>query len=167
VIVLAQNLHASPFVIGLIFALGGVGAIIGALSATFIQRRFSFPQVIIGATWISAILLPFYAIAPNVVVLGLLLGMSFLTGPIYNVVQMSYRMAIIPDELQGRVNSIFRLIAFGGQPLGLALTGILIQRIGVVSTVLLCAVVMAVFAVAATLNTHVRHARPLVEMPSD
>ena len=32
---------------------------------------------------------------------------------IYNVVQLSYRIALIPDGLQGRVNSSFRLFAFG------------------------------------------------------
>ena len=167
VIVLAQNQHASPFIIGLIFAVGGVGAILGALVATSIQKRFSFAQVIIGTTWLTAILVPFFAIAPNVVVLGLLLALSYLTGPIYNVVQMSYRMAIIPDELQGRVNSMFRLIAFGGQPLGLALTGILIQRTGVVVTILVCSIGMAGFAIAATVNTYVRRARPLSEVQSD
>jgi hypothetical protein len=109
---------------------------------------------------------PFFAIAPNIIVLGLLLAVSFLVGPIYNVVQLSYRMAIIPDELQGRVNSMFRLIAFGGQPLGLALTGILIQRLGVIVTILICAVGMAIFAVAATVNTHVRTVRPLSEIQS-
>lgn len=167
VIVLAQNQHASPFIIGLIFAIGGVGAILGAIIAPSIQRRFSFAQVIISTTWLSALLLPFFAIAPNVVVLGLLLAVSFCTGPIYNVVQMSYRMAIIPDELQGRVNSIFRLIAFGGQPLGLALTGILIQRTGVVTTILICAIGMVGFAIAATVNAHVRRARPLSEVQID
>jgi len=167
VIVLAQNQHASSFIIGLIFAIGGVGGILGAIVAPSIQRRFSFAQVIIGATWLSALMVPFFAIAPNVVVLGLLLAVSFFTGPIYNVVQMSYRMAIIPDELQGRVNSMFRLIAFGGQPLGLALTGVLIQRFGVVVTVLVCALGMIGFAIAATVNAHVRGARPLTEVQSD
>ena len=167
VIVLAQNQHASSFVIGLIFAIGGVGAILGAIVATPIQRRFSFAQVIIGTTWLSALLVPFFAIAPNVVVLGLLLAVSFSTGPIYNVVQMSYRMAIIPDELQGRVNSMFRLIAFGGQPLGLALTGILIQRFGVVVTILVCAIGMVGFAIAATVNTHIRGARPIAEVQDE
>lgn len=164
VIVLAQSQHASSFIIGLIFAIGGVGAILGALVATFIQRRFSFAQVIIGTTWFSALLVPLYVLAPDAVVLGLLVALTFLTGPIYNVVQMSYRMAIIPDELQGRVNSMFRLIAFGGQPLGLALTGILIQRTGVVVTILICAIGMVGFAIAATVNTHVRGARPLSEL---
>ena len=164
VIVLAQNMHASSLIIGLIFAIGGVGAIVGSIIATFFQRRFSFAQVIIGTTWFSALLVPFFAIAPNIVVIGLLLALSYLTGPIYNVVQFSYRMAIIPDELQGRVNSMFRLLAFGGQPLGLALTGILIQRTGVVVTILICAIGMALFALAATVNPHVRSARPLAEV---
>ncbi len=167
VIVLAQNQHASSFVIGLIFAIGGAGGILGAIVAPSIQRRLSFAQVIIGTTWLSALSIPFFAIAPNVVVLGLLLAVSFFMGPIYNVVQMSYRMAIIPDELQGRVNSMFRLIAFGGQPLGLALTGILIQRFGVVVTILACSIGMAGFALAATVNTHVRGARSIAEVQDE
>ncbi len=161
VIVLAQHQHASSFAIGLILAVGGVGGILGAIVATSIQKRFSFGQVIIGSTWFSAFILPLFVVAPSTIVLGILTAAIFITGPIYNVVQMSYRMALIPDELQGRVNSVFRLVAFGGQPLGLALTGVLIQTIGVVATALACAVVMAVFAVATTLNAHVRHARPL------
>ncbi len=166
IIVIAQEQHASSFTIGLIFAAGGIGGILGALVATTIQRKFSFAQVIIGSTCLSAILLPFFAIAPNIIILGLLLAITFLTGPIYNVVQMSYRMAIIPDELQGRVNSMFRLIAFGGQPLGLALTGILIQRVGVVITIIVCSIGMAIFAIATILNRYVRKAPPLSEVQS-
>src|SRR5437899_48048 len=164
VIVLAQHQHASSFTIGLVFAIGSVGGIVGALVATSIQRRFSFAQVIIGSTWLTTIIVPFFAIAPNIIVLGLLTAVLFFSGPIYNVVQMSYRMALIPDELQGRVNSVFRLIAFGGQPLGLALTGIFIQYSGIVMTILACSVGMAVFAVAATMNIHIRTARPLSEI---
>jgi hypothetical protein len=78
---------------------------------------------------------------------------------LYNVVQFSYRLALIPDALQGRVNSVFRLIAFGGQPLGLALTGILIQNVGVISTIWLCTAGMGIFALATIANRHVRNAR--------
>ena len=164
IIVLAQQQHASSFTIGLIFSVGGIGAVIGAVAATSIQKRFSFGQVIIGTTWFSALILPLYAIAPNPLVLGILSAASFFGGPVYNVVQFSYRSAIIPDELQGRVNSVFRLIAFGGQPLGLALTGVLIQKIGVIQTVFICAFGMVAFALAATLNRHVRDAQPLKEV---
>ena len=164
IIVLAQQQHASSFTIGLIFSIGGIGAVIGAVAATSIQKRFRFSQVIIGTNWFSALILPLYVIAPNPLVLGILSAASFFVVPIYNVVQFSYRSAIIPDELQGRVNSVFRLIAFGGQPLGLALTGVLIQKIGVIQTVFICAFGMATLALAATLNRHVRNAQPLNEV---
>ena len=164
IIVLAQQQHASSFTIGLIFAFGGIGGIIGALIAPWLQKRLSFAQAIIGTCWIFALFMPLYAIAPNPLVLGIIAAGTFVSGPVYNVVQFSYRSAIIPDELQGRVNSVFRLIAFGGQPVGLALTGLLIQNIGVIPTVLVDAAGMAILAVAATVNTHVRDAKPLSEI---
>jgi MFS family permease len=164
IIVLAQKQHASSFTIGLIFSVGGIGAVLGSIVATSVQKRFSFSQLIIGTAWITAVSMPLYAIAPNPLALGVLACIDFIVGPIYNVVQFSYRSAIIPDELQGRVNSVFRLIAFGGQPLGLALTGVLIQNIGVIGTVLICAICMAAFALAATLNKDVRNAQPLKEI---
>ena len=164
IIVLAQQQHASSFTIGLIFAVGGIGGIIGALIATSLQKRLSFAQAIIGTSWIFALCVPLYAIAPNPLVLGIITAATFVSGPVYNVVQFSYRSAIIPDELQGRVNSVFRLIAFGGQPLGLALTGLLIQNIGVIPTILVDAAGMVILAVAATVNTHVRNAKPLSEI---
>ncbi len=164
VIVLAQQQHASSFIIGLIFAIGGIGGILGALISTSIQKRFSFGRVIISAVWIWALLMALYAIAPNPLALGIIIAATLIVAPIYDVVQFSYRLALIPDELQGRVNSVFRLVAFGGQPLGLALTGILLQTIGAVPTVLVTSVGFILLALAATLNTHVRNARPLTEV---
>jgi len=164
IIVLAQQQHASSFTIGLIFAVGGIGGIVGALIATSLQKRLSFAQAIIGTSWLFALCIPLYAIAPNPLVLGIITAATFVSGPVYNVVQFSYRSAIIPDELQGRVNSVFRLIAFGGQPLGLALTGLLIENIGVIPTILVDSVGMIILAVAATVNTHVRNAKPLSEI---
>lgn len=167
IIVLAQRQHASAFVIGLIFAIGGIGGVLGAVVAPFFQKRLSFGQAIIGTSWVIALFMPLYAIAPNPFVLGLITAAAFIMVPLYNVVQFSYRSALIPDELQGRVNSVFRLIAFGGQPLGLALTGVLIQNIGAIQTILIASVVLVVLAIAATLNTHVRNARPIAEVANE
>jgi len=158
IIVLAQHQHASSLTIGLIFAAGGIGAIGGAIFAPFLQKRLSFGQAIIGATCLTVIAIPLYAISPNAVALGIVTVLNAAIGPVYNVVQFSYRLALIPDALQGRVNSVFRLIAFGGQPLGLALTGLLIQNVGVIQTILLCTAGMGIFAVATIANRHVRNA---------
>ncbi len=164
IIVLAQHMHASAFTIGLIFAIGGIGAIVGAIIGPTLQKRFSFGAVIIATSWVFALTLPLYIIAPNVFLIGVISAISFIAGPIYNIVQFSYRSAIIPDELQGRVNSVFRLIAFGGQPIGLALTGLFLQDIGTVSTILLISAGMIVLALLATINTHVRNAQPIEQI---
>jgi hypothetical protein len=86
--------------------------------------------------WIEALLWPLFAIAPSPLLLGVIAAGQWITGPIYNAVQFSYRLALIPDALQGRVNSVFRLLAFGFQPLGAALSGVLLQSIGAPVTVL-------------------------------
>lgn len=162
-IVLAQHMHASNAAIGLIFACGGIGSIAGSLMASPLQRRFGFGRVMIVTTWIWVLSWLFYALAPNPLLLGLANAVSFIVVPIYMVVQYSYRLATIPDHLQGRVNSVFRLIAFGGQPLGIALTGILLQAYGPAVTVVLTFIPQAILAVAVTFNRHVRHARPISE----
>jgi hypothetical protein len=74
-----------------------------------------------------------------------------------------YRLALIPDELQGRVNSAFRLIAFCGQPLGLAATGFLLETITVIPTIMIMFAGYLILAIMTTLNRDVRHAPPLAK----
>ena len=159
IIVLAERQHTSTAFIGFIFSLGGIGAILGALLAKTIQQRFTYGQAIIGLWWLYPLPFVLLAVAPNPLILGGLLAAGLLVDSAYNVVQFSYRLALIPDELQGRVNSSFRLISYSLRPLGQALTGVLIQSIGVVFTVLAFSLCLVMLAVAATLNSHVRNAR--------
>ncbi len=161
IIVLAKNLGASDAEIGLVFSLSALGAIAGSIIGGQIQRRFRFGQVIISTVWLSAILFPLLAIAPQFYLLGIIQGLAWMTGPIYNVVQFSYRIALIPDALQGRVNSTFRLLAFGFQPLGAALGGFLIERCGADAAVLFFTVWYLFISILTTFNSHVRHAKPL------
>jgi hypothetical protein len=86
-----------------------------------------------------------------------------LTGPIYNVVQFSYRLSIIPDQLQGRVNSTFRLLAFGFMPVGAALSGVLIERFGARDSVLIFWIWLLFLAALTAVNRQVRHAQPLAQ----
>ncbi len=78
--------------------------------------------------------------------------------------QFSYRLALIPDELQGRVNSAFRLISYSLRPVGIALTGVLMQSIGIVQTAVVFAMVLLVLAIVASLNAHIRKALPLAQV---
>ena len=69
-----------------------------------------------------------------------------------------YELGLIPDEFQGRVNGVMRLIIFTIQSLGVAITGVLLQWVGIVPTVVLFAVMVVLFTIAAAFNRHVRNA---------
>ncbi len=149
-IVLAQKFGATPFTIGLLMATGGVGSIAGSLLAVPLQKRFRFGPLMIGSAWVWAATWLLYAFAPNLIVLGIVNALSFIVVPIYLGSQYAYRLKQIPDHLQGRVNSVFRLIAFGSGPLGLAVTGILLQKLGPFWTVLITFAPQLVLSIAAT-----------------
>ena len=164
IIILARDLHATNVITGLIFAGGGIGSVVGALLVVPLQKRFSFGQLMIGTAWLWVLGWLLYAFALNPWILLAANVVSFIVVPIYMMVQFSYRLALIPDRLQGRVNSVFRLIAFGSQPIGLALTGALLQVLGPIPTVIVLAIPQLALAVAVTFNRHVRHAPPIGEV---
>jgi predicted MFS family arabinose efflux permease len=156
IIVLAQSQHATSFEIGLILASSGVGSIVGAMIVAPLRKRFSFGKLMIGSAWLWALTWLCFAIAPNPLLLGLATALSFIVVPVYMSLHFGYRLSIIPDHLQGRVNSVFRLIAFGSEPIGLVLTGFLIQAVGPVRAVLILFVPQLVCAIVATFSKHFR-----------
>ncbi|HEY2627861.1 MAG TPA: MFS transporter, partial [Usitatibacter sp.] len=160
-IVLAKQMGASDGEIGVVFSAAGIGGIAGSLVGGHIQRRFTFGQVIVAVIWLEAICFPFYVVVPSYFLLSAVAGVSAFIGPVYNVVQFSYRLSIIPDRLQGRVNSVFRLLAFGFMPVGAALSGLLIERLGATVAVLCLSGWLALLAIVTTFNSHVRNAAPL------
>ena len=159
VIVLAERQHVPPALIGVIFALGGGGYTLGTLLGSTLQRLLRLGSIILGVCWLFVLLWPLFAVASSPLLLGaVLIGLSLLR-PIHGVVQVSYRLAVVPDELQGRVTSIYHLIALGSEPVGLALTGVLIQRFGVGLTILLLGTGLLILAMAMTLNPYIRKVR--------
>lgn len=156
-----QRQHASSFTIGVIFALGGIGGIAGSLLGARLERRFGFGKTAICVFWLFAVLWPLYALAPVPLALGVILAGFWLLDGIYDVIQISYRLAQIPDELQGRVASAYRLITSSLLALGQVLSGILLQQVGILWTVGFFAVCFVVIALGVTLNPHLRKVRSL------
>ena len=154
IIVLAQREHAAPLAIGLILASSGIGTVVGSFIAVPLQRRYGVGPTLILATW--ALTWPLYAVAPNGFVLGVANAIGFVTATLYMTVQYTYRLALIPDALQGRVNGVFRLISFGSPPLGLALTGLLLQTLGPNPTIWLLFAPQLLLAIAATAHKGLR-----------
>jgi len=163
IIVIARNLGGDGTSIGTIFSLAALGGLAGSLLGGRVQNRFRFGQIVVATVAIEALLFPLYAVAPHILVLGLITAAIFSTVPIFNVVVLSYRLALVPDALQGRVNSAARLIVFGFQPLGSALGGVLIERLGAAGAVGVFAAWLVGLAILVALNPHVRQAPPLAE----
>lgn len=156
IIVLVQQQQAPAVVIGLIFAAGGIGSILGSLLAPRLQQRLTVGHSILLTRWYFVLSWPLYALAPVPLVLGAVdFGIGFVD-PIEDVPYFSHRLKLIPDELKGRVLSICRLFPGTMRPLGLALTGILIQRIGVFPTIWLAWAWLLVITVIVTVIPQVR-----------
>ena len=166
IIVLLQQEHTSPRGIGLVLGVSGVGGILGALLGDTVQRRFRYGPTIAALMWtytiIFALLAPFHA---PLAVAALLVGWSFLN-PLYNVILITYRLAATPDELQGRVNSVARLLSSALTPLGLALTGVLLQQMGTIPTILIVVAGKVLVALAVTLHRGIRTAPRIVAAQS-
>lgn len=167
IIVLAKELGASDGDIGFLASIAAIGGVLGAILGGQIQKRFTFGQVIIATGWVATALYFLYLTAPNFIVLGIIMAFSWSIGPIYNVVQFSYRLALIPEHLQGRVNSTFRLLAFGFQPIGAALSGVLLAIIGTVNTLIFYGSVSILLSIATTINSHVRNAKPIEKVVTE
>ena len=164
IIVIGQHMHATPFMIGLVLAMDGVGSLIGSVLAERFARQLSFRIGFIGGYMLLALFWLLIPLAQNIIELCVIVALLYVVDIIADLAQFGYRRALIPDELQGRVNSVFRLISYSGAPLGLALTGFLLQVFGPYPTVIILGTGLAGRALLITLNPHVRHARPLHEI---
>jgi MFS family permease len=136
-----RQLGIEPALLGIIFAAGGPGALLGSLLAGRVADRFGFGSTIVGSIVIGALanLLVPLASGPLTVVAGMLMLAAFIAGlcnPVYNINQVSLRQAITPDRLQGRMNASVRFIVWGTIPIGAVLGGALGQAIGLWPTLL-------------------------------
>jgi predicted MFS family arabinose efflux permease len=157
-IVRAQQLGASPAAIGLMFGALGVGAVVGAILAPWLQRRIPARVVMIGALWVWAAQLAALAVLPNLVAIGAVLAVGGAIGPLFNVIVASYRYALAPDRLQARTISVARLVAWGTIPLASLTTGLLLEVWDAVPTLVVMAVAMIGVSVVATAASTIRRA---------
>lgn len=124
-----ENLGLGARAYGLILAVGAVGGIAGGWSGAWIVERLGPART---AQWMLISSAPAFAamaFAPGAVSLAIVLAVFSFTGLVWNTVSVSYRQRMIPDALLGRVNSIYRMMAWGMMPVGLMLSGILVQSL--------------------------------------
>jgi MFS family permease len=122
-----ENLGLSAQVYGLTLAGGAVGGIAGSLMGERIGKALGATRTM---QWMLALSAPCFfamALAPGAWTLGLCFAAMEFTGFVWNVVSVSTRQRLIPDALLGRVNSLYRLLAWGMMPVGLVLSGLVVS----------------------------------------
>lgn len=133
--VIAQHISLPLSLIGVILAAGGVGNLLESALGTFLQRRLHFGWGVIILLVLFVLLWPLYALATNPLSLGVVITCLALIDSVAYLFIASYRLAVVPDQLQGRVGSISSLIVFSFLTLGPVVVGVCLQRFGVVTTV--------------------------------
>jgi MFS family permease len=118
VLLATETLHTGTRGYGLLFTAAAVGSILGGLTNPAITRRVGeLPSLIIAMASFAAVYVAI-GLAPDPLVLGLLMACNGFFVTMWNVVTVSMRQRIVPDELLGRVNSVYRMIGWGLIPLG-------------------------------------------------
>jgi MFS family permease len=160
-----RELEISPVMLGVILAVGGIGAIPGALLSAPAADRFGVGPTIIGgwliamATWL---LIPLTTGSLAVPVLAASMLLGGVAGTIVNVQQWSLRQLVTPDALQGRVTASHRFLVYGAYPLGALFGGWLGATLGLRPAITLC----ALGALTAPLWVAVSPLRRLREQPT-
>ena len=158
-----RELDLGPGTIGLIFAVANVGYLVGALAANRLARRFGVgPTIVMGAACSVSLLL--LAVAPASNPIPFLIAAQAISSmgiPIYNITQVSFRQAITPERLQGRMNSVMRFIVWGVMPLGSLLGGAIATWFGLRTAIWVGAIGMSLAVLPVLLSP----VRTLREMP--
>ncbi|WP_309664709.1 MFS transporter [Tabrizicola sp.] len=122
-----ENLGLGAQVYGLVLAGGAIGGILGSLMGERIVRALGPART---TQWMLATSAPAFALmalAPGALTLALVFAVFEFSGLTWNIVSVSTRQRMIPDALLGRVNSLYRLLAWGMMPVGLILSGLIVR----------------------------------------
>jgi MFS family permease len=147
-----RTLGMGPMVLGAALAAGSVGALIGCTAAGRIHRRYGIQSALVlgmSLACCAQLLLP---LCGGQVLAALTIGAGFaIYGfglAVFNVLSLTLRMSSTPPELLGRTVAAYRLVSWGGMPVGALFGGVLAGALGARATLLVVAAGLSISAVA-------------------
>lgn len=123
-ILFAQEiLHTSVLEFAILGTSGAIGGMIGGIYGPKIAKKIgSGPSL-----FLTLLITPIFEITIGFLsswqVVWFLSGVTTIFAVLWNVITVSLRQSIIPTELLGRVNSVYRFFAWGTIPIGLLAGG--------------------------------------------
>jgi predicted MFS family arabinose efflux permease len=118
---------------GLLLTAAAVGALIGSLVADRIESRIGRQLSLALMLVVGALELAVPAMTSHVWAIATSMALAGGVVVLGNVVMVSLRQRVTPTRLLGRVNSAYRLIAWGTMPLGALLGGLVADAFGLVT----------------------------------
>jgi MFS family permease len=142
------ELSVGPAGYGLLIAVSAAGSVAAGLLADRVRTGRDRRLVVVLAA--PAVCACFAAIAarPNVTLTATAMVAFGFAVTLANVIAVSLRQLVTPDELLGRVTSVHRFLCWGALPLGAAVAGAVGDALGVRAAVAACAVAVAAVGLA-------------------
>jgi len=133
VLFLNRELGLSTTTTGLVLAASGVGGFLGAVTGRALVSRVGRAR----SSWLSLLLTQPFALLLPLTAPGWRVGLFvvgwFVVGfgsTVYNIAQVTFRQAVCPDRLLGRMNASNRVVVWGTMPLGGVLAGVVAEAAG-------------------------------------
>ncbi|MDP9848625.1 MFS family permease [Streptosporangium lutulentum] len=123
-------LGLSDLAYGALLTTVAAGSVLGSIAAERIEHALGRARALVLTVLGSALLVGAPALTTDPILIGAAFFVGGVTMAVWNVITVSLRQRVIPDRLLGRVNSTYRLVAWGTMPLGAAAGGLLAQFFG-------------------------------------
>ena len=130
VLLATQTLHVGTGGYGLLWTAAAIGSVLGGLVNPAITRRLGLLTSLIVAMAAFAALDAGIGLAPDFAVAAALMACNGFFVTMWNVVTVTMRQRIVPAELLGRVNSVYRMLGWGLMPLGALAGGFIAHAAG-------------------------------------
>jgi MFS family permease len=128
VVYAVRELGMSPALLGLAVSIGNVGPLLAAVSVNRIAARIGVGRTLLATSVLVATAPLLYPLATPGAALAFLVAVGIAGGfaaVAYNITQVSFRQAITPERMLGRMNSVIRFLVWGTIPAGALLGGTL------------------------------------------
>ncbi len=145
ILYLTKEIGIKPATLGLIFAIGSTGFVLGALLTDKLTRWLGIGLTLLFAPFVlgaSDLLIPLAGLIPlfALPLLGVAQLLFGLARPVFSINQISLRQTITPERLLGRMNASVSFVVFGIPTVGALLGGLLGQSAGLQKTLVIAAI---------------------------
>ncbi len=148
-----DELSLGPTGYGLLIAIGAAGSIAAGIAAERVTSNRWRRLVCLLATPVVIICFATLTFTRSFVVAAALLTVIGFAVSSFNIVAMSLRQALTPNDMLGRVTAVHRMLCWGALPVGAGIAGVVGEAFGVRTAIGACAAVAAILALLALVSS--------------